>query len=467
MLDGEMFIPETITVHLGPPDSDAANVTVPYIRYLQNVASSEVYPTWPENALRANIYVINTFALNRIYTEWYRSRGYPFDITNSTQYDQAFVYGRELFENISRLSEELLRYYVRRQGSFEPMFTAFCDGTRTTCNGLSQWGTVGLANQGMVPYEILQYFYGDDIDIVRAEEIRAAGPSWPGMAVTPGMTGNDVQTVQIQLNRISTNFPAIPKLPETDGVYDAQTADAVRKFQEIFDLPPDGIVNEATWNKMSYIYVSVKRLAELDSEGLRFEEIQRNFPNVLREGDYGVAVQSFQYYLAVVGAYYESVLPLQISGNFDAQTAASVRSFQQTYGLPQTGIADRRTWNDLYAAYAGILASEPPGDCVRLYPNEVLREGVSGENVRVLQQYLNALAESDPVIQAVTPTGYFGPLTKAAVQAFQREYGLTANGQVGPVTWDAITGVYSEMQCGANKRPYQAPGYTIRAVSAS
>ena len=461
MLTGEMFIPETITVHLGLPDSDAANVTIPYIRYLENVASSEIYPTWPESALRANIYAINTYALNRIYTEWYRSRGYPFDITSTTQYDQAFVYGRETFENISQLAGELVRSYVRRQGTVEPMFTAFCDGSRTTCAGLSQWGTVGLANQGLVPYEILQYYYGNDIDIVRAPEIRAATPSYPGIPQENGMVGNDVQTIQIQLNRISQNFPAIPKVA-TDGIYDSRTADAVRVFQEVFSLDPSGIVNEATWYRLSYIYTSVKRLAELQSEGLSFEEIQRNFPDVLREGDYGNAVRSFQYYLAVVAAYYNSVIPIRISGEYNAETAASVRSFQQTYGLPQTGIADRRTWNDLYRAYRGILDSQPPTDCARLYPNEVLREGVRSENVRILQQYLTFIAQYDNNIQPVSDTGYFGPLTKAAVQAFQREYGLTANGQVGAVTWDAVSGVYSEMKCGAGKRPYQAPGYIIR-----
>lgn len=463
MLSGEMFIPETITVHLGAPDVPAANVTIPYISYVKNSACSEIFPTWPENALRANIYVINTYALNRIYTEWYRSRGYPFDITNSTQFDQAFVYGREIFENISLLVDELIRSYIRRQGTVEPMFAAFCDGSRTTCAGLSQWGTVGLANRGLVPYEILQYYYGDNIDIVRASEIRAATPSYPGIPQEPGMIGNDVQTIQIQLNRISGNFPAIPKLSEADGIYDENTANAVRVFQGVFGLPQTGIVNEPTWYRLSYIYTSVKRLAELDSEGLVYEEVRRNFPQVLQEGDYGNAVQSFQYYLAVIGAYYESVLPIHVTGTFDAETAASLRSFQQTYGLPQTGIADRRTWNDIYRAYKGILESEYPSQCVRLYPNEVLREGVTSENVRILQQYLTYIAQFDRNIQSVSDTGYFGPLTKASVQAFQREYGLTPNGTVGPVTWDAISGVYSEMRCGAGKRPYQAPGYTIRA----
>ena len=462
MLSGEPFIPETITVHLGAPDADAPNVTVPYIAYLKNVASSEVYPTWPENALRANLYAINTFALNRIYTEWYRSRGYPFDITSVTQFDQAFFYGREIFQNIAWLAEELFPYYIRRQGFAEPLFAAFCDGRAVNCGGLSQWGTVALAQQGLTPYEILQSYYGSDIDLVRAAEIRSVSPSWPETVLEPGAVGNDVQTVQIQLNRISRSFPAIPKIADTDGIYDANTAEAVRVFQRVFDLPQTGTVNEATWYQLSYIYTSVKRLAELNSEGLRFEEIRRDYPTELREGDFGESVRAFQYYLAVVSAYYERVPRIEINGEFDAATAEALRAFQRLYGLPVTGIEDRRTWNDLYAAYAGILASEPDTECVRLYPNEVLRMGVTGENVRTLQQYLTAISRVDPAVQPVSDTGYFGPLTRASVQAFQREYGLTANGTVGAVTWDAIAGVYSEIRCGAGKRPYQAPGYTIK-----
>lgn len=462
MLTGEPFIPDTITVHLGMPDADADNVTVPFISYLKNVASSEVFPTWPENALRANIYVITTFALNRIYTEWYRARGYPFDITSTTQFDQAFVYGRETFENIGMLCEELFPYYIRRRGSLEPMFTAFCDGRATQCSGLTQWGTVALAQEGLIPYEILQRFYGDDIDIIRASEIRTPTRSYPGAALTEGMVGNDVQTVQIQLNRIAGNFPAIPKIADTDGIFDSRTAEAVRVFQRVFNLPVTGVVDEATWYRISYIYVSVKRLAELSSEGLHYEEAQRKFPAQLRAGDSGESVRAFQYYLAVVGAYYERVPRVRISGEYDEDTEEAVRGFQRVFGLPETGIADRRTWYDLYAAYAGILESVPPSDCARLYPNEVLREGVTSENVRVLQQYLTYLSRFDPAISPVSDTGYFGPLTRAAVQAFQREYGLTANGVVGAVTWDAIVGVYSEIRCGAGKLPYQAPGYTIR-----
>lgn len=463
MLTGPPFIPETITVHLGAPKSDAENVTVSLPHYIKNVASSELYPTWPENALRANIYVITSFVLNRIYTEWYRSRGFDFDITNSTQYDQAFVYGREIFDNISRLVDELYTYYVRRIGSIEPMFTSFCNGTTVTCAGLSQWGTVELAEQGYTPFEILQHYYGEDIELVKATDIRNTTESYPDRVLTYGEVSNDVQIIQTQLNRISNNFPNIPKIAAVDGVFDTQTQEAVEAFQRNFNLNPTGAVDEATWYQISYIYASVKQLAELESEGVTYGEIPQDHPSLLQPGDSGPFVRSFQYYLAVVGAYYASVTPIQITGQYDEQTTASVRSFQKTFGLPQTGIMDRETWNELYAAYQGILESEPDTGCGRLFPQEILREGVTSENVRTIQQYLTYLSQHDPAIPAVSDTGYFGPITKSAVQAFQKEYGLPVTGVVNAATWDAIAGVYSDIRCGSGKRPYQAPGYTITA----
>ena len=198
-------IPETITVHLGAPQSDAANVTVPFLDYIANVASSEIYPTWPENAIRANIYAQISFALNRVWTEYYRTRGYDFDITNNTAYDQAFVNGRETFENVRQIASELFDDYIRRSGSVVPLFAQYCNGTTVTCNGLSQWGTVGLANRGMTPFEILQYYYGDDIELIRDAPVAGVGPSVPEVPLRLGAVNDDVRTVQIRLNRISNN----------------------------------------------------------------------------------------------------------------------------------------------------------------------------------------------------------------------------------------------------------------------
>lgn len=461
MLTGPPFIPETITVHLGTPDSDAPNVTLDFASYVKNVASSEIFPTWPESSLRANIYAITTFALNRIYTEWYRSRGYDFDITSTTQYDQKFINGREIFENISYLVDELFNDYVRRQGTIEPLFTAFCNGTTTTCDGLSQWGTVTLANQGMTPFEILQYYYGDDIEIVKNAPVKTTMPSYPGMELLLGSARNDIKSLQIYLNRISRNYPAIPKIPATDGIFDTATEAAVKKFQEVFGLAVTGVVDQATWDKITYIYTSVKHIAELDSEGVHLEEIAPDYEN-LRFGMQNVAVSVLQYYLAVIGAYYEAVSPVEITGYFGEKTENSVKSFQRVFGLPQTGEIDRATRNEIYRAYQGILDSVPPDYVeVALYPNTVLKEGITSDSVRIMQEYLTFIHDTYPNIPAVNNTGYFGPLTKQSVIEFQKQFGINPTGIVGAVTWDKIAEVYSDLRYGFDKRPYQNPGYTI------
>ena len=462
MLSGTPFIPETITVHLGTPDSNAPNVTVDFPAYIKNVASSEIFPTWPENALRANIYAIVSFALNRIYTEWYRARGYDFDITATTQFDQKYINGREYFQNISYLVDELFNDYVQRQGSVEPLFTSFCNGTTSTCSGLSQWGTVTLAQQGLTPYEILQYYYGKDINIVKNAPVKSAMPSYPGIPLEFGSAGNDVRSVQIYLNRISRNYPAIPKIPAADGIFDDATVSAVRTFQSVFGLQVSGIVDEATWYRITYIYTSVKRIAELDSEGVRLEEITPVFTEELYIGMQSTEVSMLQYYLAVIGAYYAAVEPVEITGYFGEKTERSVRSFQRVFGLPQTGRVDRATRNDLYRAYKGIAETvKPDYTAVALYPGTVLREGDSSSSVKIIQEYLTLIHNTYSNIPAVNNTGYFGPITRQSVTEFQKQFGIEPTGIVGAVTWDAIAGVYSDLKFGFDKRPYQNPGYTI------
>lgn len=462
-MTGEPIIPEMITVHLGPPQSDADNVTVSFPDYVKNVASSEIYPTWPENSLRANIYVIVTFALNRIYTEWYRSKGYDFDITSSTQYDQKFIYGREIFENISVLVDELFNDYIRRQGTVEPLFAAFCNGTTVTCDGLSQWGTVDLANQGMTPFEILQYYYGDDIEIVENAPVMQNQPSYMGQPLRLGDASNEVKTLQVRLNRISRNYPAIPKIEKADGYFGLHTEEAVKEFQRIFNLDPTGVVDKSTWYKIEYIFTSVKRLSELNSEGLRLEEVAKQFTEVLSMGMQSNEVKNLQYFLAVIGAYYEQVPPVPITGYFGEQTENSVKAFQRVYGLPETGIVDRQTWEDIYRAYDGIVQSVPvtAGNDVILYQGRILQEGMTSDSIRILQEYLTFIHETYPDIPAVNNTGYFGPVTKSAVIAFQNRFGIKPTGVVGAITWNEIAGVYSDLKYGYDKRPYQNPGYTI------
>ena len=439
-------IPETITVHLGLPDAPAENVTVSFPDYIKNVASSEIYPTWPEAAIRANIYAQISYALNRVYNEFYRSQGYDFDITNTTQFDQKFIKGRDIYENISQIVDDIFNDYVVRQGRIDPFFTAYCNGSTSFCAGLLQWGTVELAEQGLTPYQILQYYYGDNIGIVENAPISANIPSYPGVPLRVGSSGNDVKTIQLQLNRIAGNYPAIPKIPNPNGVFGVSTRNAVQEFQRIFNLTPDGIVGKATWYQLKYIYNGVKRLNELTSEGLTLEEVTRPFPEVLQEGDTGIAVQSLQYYLAVIAYFSNGALPtVAIDGIYGPATTAAVRAFQELVGLPADGLVGLQTFLRIQQAYEDILATLPPGiegDRAKPYPGFFLSEGQEGEDVRDLQTYLRGIAEYTGVIPVIPVTGYFGTQTRDVVSALQAQNGLPANGAVGPVTWNLIRRLY-------------------------
>jgi peptidoglycan hydrolase-like protein with peptidoglycan-binding domain len=345
------YVPETITVHLGSPDSQAENVTVSFTDYVKNVASSEIYPTWAESALRANILAIISYALNRVYTEYYRSRGYDFDITNSTAIDQAFVQGRSYFENISQLVDELFDSYIRRPGFIEPLAAKFCNGTTTTCEGLSQWGAENLAQQGFNSLEILRYYYGDDIEIVNDAPIQGIRDSYPGTSQQLGSTGPYVTVIQAALNRISQNYPAIPKINPVDGIYGPQTEAAVREFQRIFSLAQDGVVGRATWYQLNRIYVAVQKLAELQSQGQQQFFIGA-YPTDLSLGDTGDYVRRLQYMLEVLSRFLPEIPPVNETGIYDTDTRDAVRSFQQRSGLPVTGAVDARTWDAIYEQFA-------------------------------------------------------------------------------------------------------------------
>lgn len=434
-------IPENITVHLGPPGSDAQNVTVNFVDYIKNVASSEIYPTWPENALRANIYAIISFALNRIYTEWYPSQGYNYDITNSTQFDQAFVPNREIYDNISAIVDEIFNNYVVRQGAVQPLFTAFCNGTTSQCQGLSQWGTVSLAEQGLTPYQILQSFYGDDINIVENAPVGGDVTTYTGVPLELGDRENNVQILQIRLNRISDNYPAIPKITDPDGTFDVETQNAVKKFQEIFSLPQTGIVDKSTWYKINRYYNGVKGLSELASEGITLEEATVPFASQIAEGSSGIDVRTLQYYLSIIAYFNSELQPVPIDGNFDSATVDAVERFQAYYGLPVTGIVDSDTWEVIDRIYTETVAALPEGyqgNNAKLYPGYFLTKGMRGENVSDLQSYLNLIGKTIPEIPEVPVTGYFGDQTDDAIRIFQQLFGIPVTGDVGPVTWYQI-----------------------------
>lgn len=435
---GIPYIPENIIVHLGSPNSNAQNVTVSFPDYIKNVASSEIYPTWPENAIRANILAQISFALNRVYTEFYRSRGYDFDITNNTQYDQAFVNGRSTFENIQRIVDNIFNNYVRRSGSVEPLFTQYCSGTTSTCEGLSQWGTVDLAEDGYTPFGILQHYYGDDIELVTGAPVRVNIPSYPGFPLRLGSAQNEVRYMQVRLNRISDNYPAIPKI-EADGFFGAQTEDAVKEFQRIFNLTQDGIVGNATWYRIAYIYNSVLRLSELDSEGVPYEDIQAVFVTSLGMGDTGYEVSVLQYHIRVLADYYDVIPSVEITGTFDQPTYDAVVALQKMFGLTQDGIVGRETWGRIQNAYLGIVREQSVLEGGALYPGLTLLEGSVGDYVTILQENLNAIAAKNPEVPSVTVDGIFGPRTTEAVRAVQRINGMIENGVVGAITWDTIS----------------------------
>ena len=347
------YVPQRITVHLGAPSANAENVTVSFVDYVKNVACSEIYPTWEEGALRANILAIVSFALNRVYTEFYRSRGYDFDITSSTAYDQFFVRGRSFFSNVSRLVDELFNSYLRRPGFVEPLAAKFCNGTTVTCEGLSQWGSQGLAQQGYNSTQILRSYYGD-VEIVSNAPVLDYVSSYPGTPLRRGSVGPNVVIVQTELNRISQNYPAIPKIAAVDGIFGARTENALMAFQRIFDLNPDGIVGPATWYALVRLYTAVTSLSELRSQGQKFYTIAWNQGQPISPGDRGIRVEHLQYMLSVLSAYISQIPSVTADGVYGSATRSAVLAAQGYFRLPQTGTVDLATWDEIYDQFAGI-----------------------------------------------------------------------------------------------------------------
>ena len=363
------YVPEFITVHLGPASQSAENVTVSFPDYIKNVASSEIYPTWELSALRANILAQISFALNRVYTEYYVSRGYPFQITSTTATDQKFIKGRNIFDNIDRLVDDIFNDYIRRQGFVEPLAAKFCNGTTVTCDGLSQWGSQELAQQGLDSMAILRRYYGNDIELVVEAPVPGLQNSYPGSPLRRGAAGPDVVVVQTELNRIGQNYPAIPKIQPVDGVFGQQTEEAVRRFQEIFGLTADGVVGKATWYRLVSLYVGVNRLSELVSEGQRMFGIPFQAPQAVSEGSPRNQVLMVQYFLSIL-AQFDPLIPfVTLDGIYGPATRQAVRSFQTAQGIPVTGTVDTATWNALYSAFEGIDVTVLSDDI--LFPAEL------------------------------------------------------------------------------------------------
>ena len=441
----KVVIPENITVHLGAPNSNAKNVTVPFIDYLKSVASSEIYPTWPLQALRANIYAQISFVLNRIFTEWYPSRGYDFNITNSPSYDQKYVHNRSTFESTDAVVEEIFNEYLTKTGRVDPFFAEYCDGKSVTCKGMSQWGSKADADRGMSAIAILRKYYGNDINIVESNNIVPIPVSYPGTPLRNGSSGEAVRVIQAQLNRIANDYPSIKKV-NVNGVFGGDTEAAVKQFQKIFDLTQDGVVGKRTWYKISYIYVSVKKLAQLTSEGESIKD--GSYPGrPVRRGDSGINVQIVQFYLNQTAVYVNSIIPVIIDGSFGTATENSVKQFQDFFNLEQDGVVGELTWDKMQDIYEGIKMGvsvpeeTPPAD--DSYPGTALRLGSMGPNVEKVQTWLNYVGEIYGEIPFVNIDGIYGPLTRDSVIAFQNQFNLEADGIVGRNTWNRL---YAEWQ---------------------
>lgn len=435
------IVPNNITVHLGAPDEAARNITVPFTDYIANVASSELYPTWPENALTANIYTIISFAMNRIYNEWYRSKGYNFDITSSPQYDQTYTENRSTYENINNIVEEIFNNYVVKGNQVQPYFTRYCDGRVTTCDGLSQWGSVSLTNQGKNPLQILQYYYGSDISIKYDAPVGDTTEGFPGYTIGLGYAGNPVLAIQRDLRRIRQNYPAIPDITTTLGIYDAETENAVKKFQEIFSLPVTGVVDKGTWYKIKYVYTSVKKLSDLYSEGLSEEDITFLYTDELKYGDTGIEVEYIHYYLDALAFLDKDIPRLPTNSIYNNNTITMVKAFQEKYNLPVTGIFTYTDWTVLKNAYRNILKSFPSEyqDYVNeLYPDYFLTRGMTGNDIKRFQRFLLAICQYDKSIPGVRVNGIFDDLTEKSVKKIQDDYGFDINGIVGPLLWRKV-----------------------------
>lgn len=457
-------IPNTITVHLDTPSCHARNITIPFVDYIKNIASCAIYPTWPDSALRANIYAQISFVLNRFSTEYYRRCNHKFDITNCISYDPCFIEGRTYYEPISQIVDEIFNNYLVHSGSVEPLLAQYCNGTTVTCNGLSQWGTVPLSKQGATPYQILTNYYGKDIDIIYNTPLSEKIPSYPGMPLQANSSGNDVHQIQMCLNRISTNYPVIDKIYPESGIFDANTKVSVRQFQDVFNLPADGIVGKATWYKIFFVYHTIKHLSDLQSEGITLSEDSFLCTDVLRSGSTGNSVEILQYFLSILSVYYHQIPSVIINGHFKEKTKQAVIAFQQLFHLIADGIVNLETWNALLQASQTLIENQnmvlfPTG--APLYQGRLLTLGMSGQDVRLVQTYLQEISHTYPEISNLSVTGYFGDQTRASVITFQGIYRLEENGIVGPMTWDTLASAYVEFKDSSRTSEGQYPGYPI------
>lgn len=435
-------VPTEITVHIGSPEEAGKTITVPFPEYIKNVASNEIYPSWPADAIKANILAQISFALNRVYNEWYPSLGYNFDITSSPAYDQTFKEDSQFFENISQIVDDIFNNYIVKGDQVQPLFAAYCDGINTTCDGLSQWGSVELARQGLSPTEILKRYYGNDIRIIYNAPVSPNIPSYPGFPFRLGSAGNYVRQLKVQLNRISNNYPAIPKIEDENIFFTTDMEESIKAFQEIFDLPVTGTVDKATWYEVKYLYNAVKKVANLASEGISIEEVQFPYGETLQIGNTGPYIRPLNYLLNFLSYFNQDIPKLNLSGEeFTENTKEMVIAFQTSNNIEANGIVDKNTWNALVTDYNQTKELIPEEYLYyedKLYPGIFLSLGMTGDDILNLQNFLYIICEKTHQIPGVRVNGTFDELTEESIKAIQKRYNLPENGVVGPATWQKI-----------------------------
>ena len=391
-----------------------------------------VCPTWPEQALRANILAQISLALNRIWTEWYPSRGYSFNITGSPGVDQAYVSGRTVFAVMEKLTAELFNTYVRRSGDREPYYTEYCDGKTVTCPGMKQWGTVDRAKEGKNALQILRYYYGSRVELVTTNNIASIPSSYPGSPLRRGSTGMEVRLVQFWLRLAADNYSGLSHVT-VDGSYGPATVRAVTAFQNRFSLAADGVTGRSTWNKLKEVALAVA------NKIVDYGVAPGQFTATVRQGSSGTAVRAVQFYLRRLTAYYSDVPTVTVDGTFGAATTRAVRAWQERAGLTVDGTVGRLTWQSIYDAVQALETSGPVVRVVGLTsPTGTLRPGDSGPKVLQLNRLLLFLNQWIPEINFLAgtePSGTFDPELEIAVRSAQRYFGLAETGEVTPATW--------------------------------
>jgi peptidoglycan hydrolase-like protein with peptidoglycan-binding domain len=460
MADLIFRIPENITVHLGKPEEAADNITVPYLDYIINVASSSLNPNLPESVLTANIYCIISHALNRIFNNYYRSAGYGFDITSAEEPGYNYTDGHAVFNNIADIAGGICNSYLVRGGSSEPLR----EDNAGIYNKLNGTQAADAAEQGINHIDILKKIFGDDIDI--ATDAPSGDPEESPLVFPAGLgsSGRNIWNLQMQLNRISANYPAIPKIFHTDGIYSYYTQAAVEEFQKIFGLKKSGVLDRATWHAVKKVYNAVNRLNLLDSAGMQLGMSTQQFPEELTVGSSGAGVTNLKYYINFLSQYYKSVPQVSKDGFFSEETLAALEDIQRALGLKPSGVLDKVTWERMYDAYLGIVETIPEEyarSVILPFPGTEQRLGMGGDAVRIIQDYINYISEAYPEIPHVPPTGYYGPRMQEAVIALQKLLGLRYNGITDEQTWNAVADLYSNLYKDSYLNEGQYPGFDI------